>query len=95
MLGNTDGATFTMMKPHPEINLDLLSNLRCHLAPKKLYIKTKFDTDYFDICANSGASSFATPDEIDFKPGTYKHLNGVAINGIAEGLKVSVCGSVS
>ena len=27
--------------------------------------------------------------------GSYKHLTGVKINGIAEGLKVAGCGSVS
>ena len=77
-----------------EINRYLLSNLRCYLAPKKHRRKIKFDTDYFDICADSGASSCATPDEIDFMPGAYKHLTEVATNGIAEGLKVTGCRSV-
>ena len=39
--------------------------------------------------------SFATPDEIYFIPGTYKHLTGVTIDSISEGLKVAGCGSVS
>ena len=39
--------------------------------------------------------SCATPDEIDFIPDTYKHLTGVIINGISEGLKVAGSGSVS
>ena len=55
----------------------------------------KFDTDYFDICANYVASSCATPDEIDFIPGTYKHLTGMTINIISDRLKVAGCGSVS
>ena len=55
----------------------------------------KFDTDSFNICANSGALSCVTPDEIDFIPGNYKHWTGVTIHGIAKGLKVAVCGSVS
>ena len=29
----------------------------------------KFDTNFFDICANSGASYCAKPDGIDFIPG--------------------------
>ena len=58
-------------------------------------IGKKFENDYFDICADSGASSCATPDEIDFIPGNYKNLTGVTINFIAEGLKVSGCGSFS
>ena len=66
-----------------------------YLAPNKNWRKRKFDTDSFEIYSGSGASSCATPDEIDFIPGTYKHLTGVTINGIAEGLKVSGCGSVS
>ena len=56
---------------------------------KETLEKKKFDTNSFDICADSGASSCATPDEIDFIPGTYKHLTGVTINGIVEGLKVT------
>ena len=55
----------------------------------------KFDTDSFNICADFGASYFSTTDEIDFIPGTYKHLTGVTINSIAEGLKIMGCGSVS
>ena len=74
-----------MTKQHPEINQDILSNLRCYFSPKK---------HSFDICANSGALYCATPDEIDFIPGTYKHLTGVKINGIDEGLKVAGLGSV-
>ena len=54
-----------------------------------------FDIDSFKICADSGASSCVTPDEIDFIIGTYKYLTGVKINGIAEGIKVAGCGSVS
>ena len=84
-----------MTKRHLEINRNLLSNLRCCLTPKKDWIKTKFDTDNFKICADSGALSCATPDEIDLILGTYKHLNNVTINGIAEGIKVAGCGSVS
>ena len=55
----------------------------------------KFDSNSFRICADSVASSGATPDEIYFIPGTYKHLTGVKINGITEGLKVAGCRSVS
>ena len=55
----------------------------------------KFDTNSFEICANSVASYCATTNEIDFITGTYKHFSGVTINGIAEGLKVAGCGSVS
>ena len=55
----------------------------------------KFYTESFNICANYGASSCATINEINFIPGSYKHLTGVTINGIYEGLKVSGCGSVS
>ena len=57
--------------------------------------RKKFDTDSFNICADYVASSCATPDEIAFISGTYKHLTGVTINGIAEGLKVAGCGSVT
>ena len=77
-----------MSTRHPEINIYLLLNLRCYLAPKKHWRK-KFDTNSFEICANSGASSCATPDKIDFIPGTYNYLTGLKINGIAEGLKVA------
>ena len=62
---------------------------------KEISEKKKFDTNSLDICAKSGASSFTTPDEIDFITGTYKHLTDVTINGIAEGLKIAGCGSVS
>ena len=83
-----------MTTRHLEINRDLLSNLRCYLAPKKHWKRNKIDTDSFDISADSGSSSCATPDEIDFMPGAYKHLTEVATNGIAEGLKVTGCRSV-
>ena len=53
--------------------------------------KTNFDTNSFKICADSSASSCATPDEIDYIPGTYKYLTNVKINGIYEGLKVAGC----
>ena len=76
-----------MTKIHPEINRDLLSNLRCYLAPKTNQRKTKFETDSFDICANFGASYCAKPDEIDLITGTYKNLTVVSINVISEGLK--------
>ena len=58
-------------------------------------IGKKFHTDSLEICADSGASSCETLDEIYFIPGTYKHLNSVTINCIGEGLKVSGWGSVS
>ena len=80
LLENNDESNFPMTKQHPEINQDILSNLRCYFSPKK---------HSFDICANSGALYCATPDEIDFIPGTYKHLTGVKINSIAEGIKVA------
>ena len=84
-----------MTKRHPKINRDLLSNLHCYIAPKKHWRKTKFDINSFKIFADSGASSCATSDEFDFIPGTYTDLTGVTINGIAERLKVTGCGSVS
>ena len=84
-----------MTTQHPEINQENLSNLRCYLAPKKNWIYTMFDTKYFQICANSCASSFATRDKIYFIPGTYNYLNGVTINGIAGGIKVAGYVSVS
>ena len=83
-----------MRTQHPVINRDLLSNLCCYLAPKKHRRKTKFDTESIDTCAQYGALSYATPDETVFIPGTYKHLTGVTINRVAEGLKVSGYGSV-
>ena len=84
-----------MTKQHPELNQKILSNFRCYLAPKKHQREKRFDTDSFEISANSGASSCATADEIYSKLGTYKHLTGVKINGIAEGIKVAGYGSVS
>ena len=48
-----------------------------------------FDTNVFDICENSGALSWATPDEIDFIPGSYEDFTGVTIIVIAEGVKVA------
>ena len=83
-----------MTTRHTEINRYLSSNLSCHIAPKKYWRKTKFDTKSFEICADSGDSSCATPDEIYFIPGTYKILTRVTINSIAEGLKVAGCRSV-
>ena len=82
-------------KRHLEINQDLLSSLRCYLAPKKHWRKTKFDDNYFEICAGYGASSCVTPDEFDFITGTYKILTGITINVIAEGLKLAGYVSVS
>ena len=61
----------------------------------QINIEKKLDTDSFEICADYGASSCAAPNEIDFIPGTYKFLTGVTINVIAEGIKVTGCGSVS
>ena len=84
-----------MTTQQKEINWDLLSNLRCYLAPNNHRRKTKSDNDSLEICADSGASSCETPDEIDFIPGTYKILTIVTINGISEGLKFSGCRSVS
>ena len=95
LIEKTDEATCPMTKRHPEINRDLLSNLRCHLDPNKHRRRKEFDTESFGICAYSGASSCATPDKIDFFPSTYKNLTGTTINGIAEELKVTGCGSVS
>ena len=94
LLENTDEATCPMTKRNPEINRYLLSNLRCYLAPEKHWRKN-FDTDSFEICANSGASSCATHDEIYFIPGTYKHFTGIKIYDISEVLKVPGYGSVS
>ena len=87
LLEKTDKSTFLMTKGHPEINTYLLSYLRYYLALKKHWRKIVFDTGSFDICANYGASSCATPDEIDFIPGNYKFFTGVTINGIAEVVK--------
>ena len=87
MLENTNKATRSMTKQHPKINWYLLSNLRCFLAPKN-HRRFFFDTYFFNICANYGASSCATPDEIDIIPDTYKHLTRIAINGITEGHKI-------
>ena len=95
LLKNTNEATRTMTKRHKKFNWDLLSNLCCYLAPKKNWRKPKFGTDSFDICSDYGVSSCATPNEIDFIPGTYKHLTGVTINEISEGLKDTGCASVS
>ena len=89
LLEKTDEATCPVKTRYLEIDQYLLSNLRCYLAPKKYRRKTKFDTDSFKICAYSGASYFATSNEIDFMPGTYKDLTGVTINGIDEGVKVA------
>ena len=83
-----------MTKQHPENNQDLLSNSRCYLAPKKNWRKIAFDANSFDIFANYSDSYCATPDEVDFFLDTYKHLTGVKINGIDEGLKVAGLGSV-
>ena len=88
LLEKTDETTCPMTTQHPEINRNFLSNLRCHLDPKK-HRRKRFDTNSFDICADSSASSCATPDKIDFIPGTYKNLTGVIINGISEGIKVA------
>ena len=88
LIENTDETTRPMTTRNLEINQDLLSNLRCYLAPKKHWRK-KFDTDSFEICADSGASSCATPDDIYLIPSTYKHLTGVTINGIYEGINVA------
>ena len=95
LLENTDEATLPMTTRHTEINQDLLSNLFWYLAPKKHWRKIKFGTESFNICADSGASSCTTSDEIDFIPDTYIHLISVTINGIAEGFKVAGCGSAS
>ena len=84
-----------MTKWHPEINQDLLSSLRCYLAPKEHWRKIKFDTNSLEISADSGDSSSATSDEIYFIPGTNKNLTGVTNNGISEGLKVAGCGLFS
>ena len=90
-LEKTDEATCPMTTGQKEINWYLLSNLRCYLTQKKNRRKTKFESDSFKICANSGASYCATPDEIYFIPGTYKHLTGVKISGISKGIKVAGC----
>ena len=54
LLEKTDKANRPMTKRHPEINRYLLSNLRCYIAPKKHSRETKFDTNSFKICADSG-----------------------------------------
>ena len=91
LLENTNKWTHPTTKQHSEINQNLLSNLCCYLAQKKHRREIVFDTDSFDICPNSRTSSCATPDEIDFIPGTYKNLTGITINGISEGIKVAGC----
>ena len=69
---------------------DTTYQINAAILPKR-NIDFFFDTNAFKICADSGAMSCATPDEIYFIPGTYKHFTGITINGIAEELKVSGC----
>ena len=95
LLKHTDESTRPMTTRHPEMNNELLSHLQCYLAPKQHWKKIMFDTDSFEVCADSGASSSSTQDKNDFIPGTYKTLDGVTINGIASGLNVEGYGSVS
>ena len=55
LLEKTNEAARPTTARHPEINRYILSDLVWNLAPKKHWRKTKFDTDSFNIFANSGA----------------------------------------
>ena len=57
--------------------------------------KTRFDSDSFDVCIDSGASSTCTMAMSDFIPGTYKSLSGKSISGITSSLPIEGYGSVN
>ena len=72
-----------------------LENLHAYtLQPSKCSRTLHLDSDSFDICIDTGASSTCTMSMDDFVPGTYRKLTGYSINGISSGLSVLGYGTV-
>ena len=88
-LKETDEFYYPIYSRSNEFNTILLNATSLHST-----INTSFDTDYFPIDVDSGASSTPTPHKSDFITDSYEPLQGVAIPGIASGLNTSGVGSV-
>ncbi len=90
----TDEQNAPLIGQTPLQNKIFLQALYAFQAPQKRLTHTCFDSDAFDICVDTGASSTCTPSKDDFIPDTYVPITGATINGIASGLEVSGYGTI-
>ena len=83
----------TMRDSH--LNKLLFSELSAYVAKPTKHVKTTFfDSDSFEVCVDSGASSTCTMERNDFLPDTFQPISGHVINGISSGLEVLGVGTV-
>ena len=73
---HTDKQNAPLIGRTPLQNKILLQALYAFQAPQKQLAHTCFDSDAFDICVNTGASSTCTPSKDDFIPDTYVLITG-------------------
>ena len=79
----------------PIQNKILMNELQAYVASPSRSTRTVYlDSDSFDVCVDSGASSTCTMNRQDFIPGTFQSLSGYTINGISAGLEVLGYGTV-
>ena len=64
------------------------------MQPTKCSRTLHLDSDSFDICLDTGASSTCTMSQAAFIPGTYHKLHGSSISGISSGLTVLGYGTI-
>ena len=73
----------------------LLNQLCAYASAPSCSTRTvHLDSDSFDVCVDSGASSTCTIEKRDFIPGTFHSLTGYTINGISAGLTVMGYGTI-
>ena len=94
VLEHTDEDTVPLVSRTPLQNKIILDALMAYQAPRRRHKNVHFDSDSFDICVDTGASSTCTSSRDDFVPGSYVNLEGATINGIASGLTVAGYGTV-
>ena len=92
---DTDEYTVPHTKRDLLANKIFLNELRAYAAaPSKCNRSFHMDSDSFDVCIDSGASSTCTMNKDDFIPGTFHAIQGHSINGISSGLAVLGYGTV-
>ena len=94
VLEHTDEGTVPLVSRTPLQNKIILDALMAYQAPRRPHKNVHFDSDSFDICVDTGASSTCTSSRDDFVPGSYVTVEGATINGIASGLTVAGYGTV-
>ena len=94
VLEHTDEDTVPLVSRTPLQNKIILNALMAYQAPRRWHKNIHFDSDSFDICVDTGASSTYTSSRNDFFPGSYVNLEGETVNSIASGLTVAGYGTI-